>query len=115
MKKFEVRFRPFAEEDLFGLYRYIAQHAGRTIAGNYIERIEAVCMALETFPERGTRRDDIRPGIRTMGFERRATIVFRVLEQEVVIIRIFYGGQDYARRLRDSADDTSSPDFEDGC
>lgn len=104
MKKFEVRFRPLAEEDLFALYHYIAQQAGRTVAGSYIERIEAACMALETFPERGIRRDDIRPGLRTMGFERRATIVFRVLEKEVVIVRIFYGRQDYAWRLRDTVE-----------
>jgi toxin ParE1/3/4 len=78
MKKFEVSFRPLAEADLFGLYRFIAEEAGHGVAGADIDRIEAACMALETFPERGTRRDDIRPGLRTMGFERRATIVFQV-------------------------------------
>jgi toxin ParE1/3/4 len=39
-------------------------------------------------------------GIRTMGFERRATIVFRVKAREVVIVRIFYGGRDYEHGLR---------------
>ena len=57
-------------------------------------------MALESFPERGTRRDDIRPGLRVIGFERRATIVFQVLEDEVIIVRVFYGGQDYEAALR---------------
>ncbi len=56
-------------------------------------------------PKRGTRRDDIRAGLRTMGFERRATIVFQVMKTEVIIIRIFYGGQDYERRLRDLTDE----------
>jgi toxin ParE1/3/4 len=105
MRKFRVSFRPQAEADLFGLYDYIAEDAGRAVAGAYIDRIEAVCMALETMPKRGTRRDDIRPGLRTMGFERRATIVFQVIKTEVIIIRIFYGGQDYERRLRDMTDD----------
>jgi len=40
MKKFEVRFRPQALSDLFGLYRYIAAEAGHRIAGGYIDRIE---------------------------------------------------------------------------
>jgi toxin ParE1/3/4 len=102
MKKSEARFRPLAEADLLELYDYIARHAGRTVAGGYIDRIEAACMALETFPERGTRRDDIYPGLRTMGFERRATIVFRIVASEVTIIRIFYGGRDYERWLRGS-------------
>jgi toxin ParE1/3/4 len=105
MKKFKVSFRPLAEADLFGLYRYIAKEAGLRVAGAYIDRIEAACMALETFPERGTRRDDIRPGLRTMGFERRATIVFQVKRAEVVIVRIFYGGQDYERALHGKDDD----------
>ena len=100
MKKFKIGFRPLAEADLFGLYRYIAEEAGHEVAGASLDRIETACMALETFPERGTRRDDIRPGLRTMGFERRATIVFQVKRTEVVIVRIFYGGQDYERALR---------------
>ncbi|MFI5022875.1 MAG: type II toxin-antitoxin system RelE/ParE family toxin [Alphaproteobacteria bacterium] len=105
MKKFEISFRPLAEADLFGLYRYIAEEAGHEVAGAYIDRIEAACMALETFPERGTRRDDIRPGLRTMGFERRVTIVFQVKRAEVVIVRIFYGGQDYERALRSTSEE----------
>lgn len=105
MKKFKAGFRPLAEADLFGLYRYIAEDAGHEVAGAYIDRIEAACMALETFPERGTRRDDIRPGLRTMGFERRATIVFQVKKAEVTIVRIFYGGQDYERALRNPAEE----------
>ena len=33
MKKHEVGFRPRAEADLFGLYRYIAEDSGRAVAG----------------------------------------------------------------------------------
>lgn len=100
MKKFEIVFRPAAEADLFALYRHIAQRAGAEVAGSYIERIEEACLALETSPKRGTARDDIRPGLRIMGFERRATIVFHVGRTEVTIVRIFYGGQDFERLLR---------------
>ena len=100
MRKHKVSFRPQARADLFGLYSYIAEEAGYRIAGAYIDRIEAACLGLESFPNRGTRRDHIRPGLRTMGFERRATIVFQVKRAEVIIVRIFYGGQDYERALR---------------
>lgn len=100
MKKFKVSFRPLAEADLFGLYRHIAAEAGHDVAGAYIDRIEVACLSLRTAPERGTRRDDIRPGLRTIGFERRATIVFQVKTNEVVIVRILYGGQDYRRALQ---------------
>jgi toxin ParE1/3/4 len=77
MKRFEVSFRPLAEADLFDLYRYVAREAGPKVAQAYIDRIEAACLSLESFPERGARRDDIRPGLRTIGFERRVTIVFQ--------------------------------------
>jgi toxin ParE1/3/4 len=100
MKKYKISFRPATEADLLGPYRHIAEEAGYEVAGTYVDRIEMACMALETFPERDTRRDDIRRGLRTMGFERRATIVFQVKRSEVVVVRIFYGGQDYERALQ---------------
>ena len=104
MKRFKLSFRPLAEADLLGLYRFIAEEAGLEVAGTYIDRIEAACKSLETLPERGTRRDDIRTGLRTIGFERRAPIVFQVGRAEVVIVRTFYGGQDYERALRGTTD-----------
>jgi toxin ParE1/3/4 len=71
----KVTFRPEAEDDLFALYRYIAENAGPARAADYVARIETACMNLATFPLGGTPRDDLAPGIRTIGFERRATIV----------------------------------------
>lgn len=103
MRKYEVTFRPHAEADLFALYSHIAQEAGRAVAEAYVDRIEAACLSLATFPNRGRRRDDIRPGLRIMGFERRV-IVFQVREAEVVIVRILYGGQDYEKILRNAGD-----------
>jgi toxin ParE1/3/4 len=97
----KVTFRPEAEADLFALYRYIAGESGATRAGDYLARIEAACMRLATFPERGTRRDDIAPGLRTIGFERRVTISFRVLDGVVEIVTIAYAGRDFEGDLRD--------------
>lgn len=100
-----VVFRPPAEDDLFNLYEYIAARSGPTVAGGYIDRIEAACLALAAFPERGTRRDDLRPGLRTVGFERRATIVFEVDSEVVRIVRVFFGGRDVEGALRIRADE----------
>jgi toxin ParE1/3/4 len=92
---YKVSFRHEAEADLFALYQYISDRSGPVRAGDYVARIEAARMALATCPERGTKRDDLAPGIRTIGFERRATIAFRVEDKTVRIVRIFYGGRDY--------------------
>jgi len=96
---YEVRFRPRAEEDLFRIYRYIAERAGAETAAGYVDRITAACLALDHAPLRGTRRDDLRPGIRTMGFEHRATIVFQVTGRNVEVVRVLYGGRDLERAL----------------
>lgn len=101
MKRYEISFRPEAEADLADLYDYVAESGGRAVAQRYIERIESARLGLSTFPERGTRRDDLWPGMRTMGFERRATIAFVIDDNEVVIIRVFYGGRDFERIFRE--------------
>jgi toxin ParE1/3/4 len=40
------------------------------------------------------RHDDIRPGLRTLGYRRRATIAFHVEADQVTIVRIFHHGRD---------------------
>lgn len=56
-------------------------------------------MRLAQFPERGRDRSDIAPGLRTIGFERRVLIAFRVLGQMVEIVAILYGGRDIRATL----------------
>jgi toxin ParE1/3/4 len=82
------------------LYDYIAEASSPVIAIGYIRRIRLACFALAEFPERGARRDDILPGLRIIGFERRVTIAFRVLRTRVEIVTIAYGGRDFERELR---------------
>jgi toxin ParE1/3/4 len=97
----KVIFRPQAEADLLALYRYIAEASGLGIASGYIDRIEIACMSLATFPNRGTKRDDLTPGLRTIAFERRVTIADRVLKTRVEIVTIAYGGRDFESDLRE--------------
>lgn len=100
----KVFFRPQAEADLWALYRYIAEASGLAIAGNYIDRIEVACMSLATFPNRGTKRDDLAPGLRTIAFERRVTIAYRVLKTRVEIVTIAYAGRDFESDFRSDAE-----------
>ena len=99
MKKHKVTFSPLAEADLLGLFNYIAAESGIAVADAYIDRIEAACLSLKIFPMRGTRRDDLLPGVRMLGFERRVAIAFTVRDGEVRILRILYGGRDLGRLL----------------
>jgi toxin ParE1/3/4 len=63
-------------------------------AFGYVERLQAYCVGLGDFPERGRRRDDLRPGLRTIGVERRVLIAFHVMGGLVTIDRVLYGGRD---------------------
>ncbi|PRH86301.1 hypothetical protein C5L14_18900 [Labrys okinawensis] len=99
----QVKFTPRAERHLRDLQHYIAAEAGPQTAGRYIERVIDYCLRLETFPLRGTQRDDLRAGLRVLGFERRVAIAFSVEDAVVVVHGIFYGGQDFERLWRDKS------------
>ena len=85
------------------LYRFVAERAGPETALGYIDRIESHCLGLADFPERGTRRDEVRKGLRTVGFERRATIAFHIEADAAFIDRILYGGRDLEAALSNSS------------
>ena len=90
-----ITYAPEAQSDLFGLYDQIADATSPLVALRYVQRIERWLDGFETASERGALRDDIRSGLRIIGFERRVTVAFTVLQDTVVIQRVFYGGQDW--------------------
>ncbi|MDL2400748.1 type II toxin-antitoxin system RelE/ParE family toxin [Rhizobium mayense] len=90
-----IVFRPAARADLKALYDYIAKQTDHRLAGEYLDRLEASCQALTVFPERGTVRNDLLPGIRIIGFERRVSIAFMAEADTVRILRVLYGGQSF--------------------
>lgn len=89
-----VVYAPEAEGQLVDLYFHIAAAASPEIASRYTDAILDQCEGLKTFPMRGSRRDDIRPGLRLFGFRRRVSIAFEVTGDVVTILGIYYGGQD---------------------
>ena len=97
-----VVYAPEAEGDLLSLFDYIADAASEAVATGYLGRVEVWLEGFSTASERGTRRDDIRPGLRITGFERRLTVAFMVTEHTVVILRVFSGGQNWGAQLQDS-------------
>lgn len=99
MKELRVVFSPEAQADLETIYDFIANAATPTIALNYLERLEEYCAEMALGSERGHRRDDVRPGLRIVGFERRITIAFVVSAKDVTILRIFYAGRDWEKEL----------------
>lgn len=105
MKQHTVIFTPEAQEQLVNLYRYIAAAASPEIAQRYTSAIVTYCQGLQTSPHRGTRRDDVRPGLRITNYKKRAVIAFDVDAELVSIIGVFYGGQDYETVLQSDLDE----------
>ena len=91
--RFQIRVTPDAETDLEGIRAYIGEKASTVVAEGYLSRMLAFIGRLEHFPERGSLRNDIMPGLRIMGFERRVAIAFRVEGDEVIVMRVLYGGR----------------------
>jgi toxin ParE1/3/4 len=92
---YQVIFAPEANAHLVSIYRHIASKASPTIAERFTAGIVDYCEGFSTFPHRGTKRDDLRPGLRTIGFRRRVTVAFTVELDSVTILGVFYGGQNY--------------------
>lgn len=95
-----VRLSALALEDLVMLHRWIAQAADPKAADGYLDRIEARVMALAHYPDRGTPRDDLVPGLRTLSFERRRVIAYRVSEDAVDVLRIIDAARELTPLLR---------------
>jgi plasmid stabilization system protein ParE len=96
-----VVYAPEAEAQLVALFFHIAEAASPAIAAGYAEAIVKQCESLRTFPNRGAKRNDIRPGLRVFGFRRRVSITFEVTGDLVTILGIFYGGQRFEAAFED--------------
>jgi len=105
VNKYDVIFTPEAQEHLAALYRYVAAAASPKIAERYTSAIVAYCESLQDFPQRGTRRDDVRSGLRITNYKKRAVIAFAVDVNLVSITGVFYGGQDYEIALQSDFDE----------
>jgi len=79
----ELIYQPAARADLDSLYDWIAQAADSHTAFGYIGRIQGACRALLNFPGRGTPHNELALGLRSIPFERRATIYYRVTDEAV--------------------------------
>ena len=102
---YRVVFAPEALEQLAELYRYIAIAASPEIAARYTDAIVTYCESFTTFPHRGTKRDDVRAGLRITNYKKRAVIAFDVGAQCISIIGVFYGGQDFESIMQDDPED----------
>ena len=93
--KFRVIYSPKAESQLSNIFEYVCKRGGETVAAKFVSSIIDYCDGFETFPERGILRYDLREGLRIIGYRRRVTIAFAIDSFQIIILGIYYGGQDF--------------------
>ncbi len=104
MHEYKVVYRPEAMDDIHQIFRFIHDISrDRTIARAYVQRIRQRCVRIGAVPLGGTARDDLAPGLRTVSFERRAVIAYRIVDRTVEVTNIFYGGRDFETIYRDGS------------
>ncbi|MDG4892798.1 type II toxin-antitoxin system RelE/ParE family toxin [Mesorhizobium sp. WSM4976] len=97
--EYRIVFHAKAEAELEQLYDNIAERASPAVAWSFIAGIRDHCLGLSTFPQRGTERVEIMPGLRIIGYRRAVSIVFAVDGERVLILGIFYAGRNITPEL----------------
>jgi toxin ParE1/3/4 len=96
-------FAPQAERALLDLQVYITEQSSGDRASRYVDRILEHCELLTDFPDLGKARDDIAPGVRVTGFERRVTLAYDLTALQVRILGVYSSAMDWEQLLRDES------------
>lgn len=102
----DLVFRHQALADLDAIYDYIAPDNPHR-AATFVQDILTRCRGLCTHPEMGPARPDIAPALRVLAVLGRVIVCYRIAENEVAVLRVFYGGQDFETIMRDGPDSPS--------
>lgn len=75
----------------------ISREKGIRAGERFVAEALDLCRTLDHFPHRGSPRDDLREGLRSLTFRRRAVIFYMVMRDNVSILGIAYRGRDPER------------------
>lgn len=69
-------------------------------AASFVARLKVRCFELGTFPNTGRKRDDLKPGYRSVA-EGDYLIFFQVYENTVEILHVIHGKRDLGNALKE--------------
>lgn len=82
-----------AEADLRGIWRWSFERFGEARADRYLDELDEGMRTCGSEPEKGTRRDALRPGYWSR-LVRKHVAFYTFTDDEVVIGRVLHGGMD---------------------
>jgi plasmid stabilization system protein ParE len=89
-----------ALRDLATRQNWIEERASAKTAVAYTARVQAACDAIGWAPTQGRLIEEIDPGLRVIGFERRHNIYFKVADGKVRVLRVLFHGRDASSAFR---------------
>jgi toxin ParE1/3/4 len=98
MSSRKLRFTSEARFDIRAILRYGRKIWGEKRRDAYSEQLNAAIASLTRFPNLGTNRDDISPGLRSIPVGEHV-VYYRIGPHSIVIIRILHGTMDVARQF----------------
>ncbi|HEY9133238.1 MAG TPA: type II toxin-antitoxin system RelE/ParE family toxin [Dyella sp.] len=98
--RYTVTISPGVIDKLDQQEQYLAVKASPQVAERYIDGLLAFLDGLDTFPERGHPRDDLVSGLRISGYKKSASIAIVVQKPYVLVVGVFFGGENYESELR---------------
>jgi toxin ParE1/3/4 len=98
--QYKVKFSAIALKDLALIRDYIKFNSGSAaIAERVANRIVDRCERIGRVPFGGRPHGGSESVVRTVPFEDKAVIAYRVVGTDVEILRLFYGGRDWGSAL----------------
>lgn len=99
---YRIRFHPSVAGDLDWIVEWISDYAGTSSAAAKLDEIEKTIRSFALIPHKGSRRDEIAPGLRAIPAGRKGMVVFAVDDdqREVLIYAVSYGGADWIRQSK---------------
>jgi len=101
MKTLPVEYRSDALSNINEILKYILEKSGDlTTAQRFINQIFDRCEKIGTAPNAGIDRNDLGKDIQLITFKKSTIILYQVKNDTIIIVNVFYGGQDYAALMR---------------
>lgn len=87
-----------ADSDIDGILLHSIAHHGQAVGEAYVRAISAVLDRLSAYPEIGSARDDLKPGLRSLPSGQHR--IFYVVQSDgLVVIRVLHKAMDPVRHL----------------